>query len=537
MGRSVAANRARSGARLPVRPSPGDHHGVTQKRWWGVFRTILIIVLLALGLSLPARAQSAVDEASASIVRVVVVIQADNATTLLGAGSGFVVANNLIVTNAHVVAQAREVEGASVAVVAPNGDGPVPARIVSYSAMADLALIEVRGANLTPLTISTAEPRPGDSVIALGYPDVDDVRSQPEQMLRPTAPSRTSGAIASLRDRAPTGDPVPIINHEAVISSGSSGGPLIDECGHVLGVNTWHARGRDTSESRSVATRAIQLLDFLDEAGVRARTTSERCPTMAERVEAERASTVDALQAQNRDLAAKLEAADRLTRMALVILIAGTLSLLVAVIVLAAVLFGRGHAPKHAEAEAEPETHHTSLRRGARGVLTVVGGATVAAVLVVAAGVFVWRVQGLGASPPAAEVFAGDQVCTLDRNASKGAAPTDGDAEFSAAGDLCVNGRTLYAPGPDGRSYRRALLNNGGVDILTLDPRGRRFSRDHYDLDDTAYEAALAAIGQATQDGCGDPARAAVRARNDALMRFAEGEPDRRLVWRCTKRP
>ena len=56
----------------------------------------------------PAAAQTSVDEAERGIVRVVVILQTTEGRMLYGSGSGFVVAPNLVVTNAHVVAPARQ---------------------------------------------------------------------------------------------------------------------------------------------------------------------------------------------------------------------------------------------------------------------------------------------------------------------------------------------------------------------------------------------------------------------------------------------
>ncbi|HVK81605.1 MAG TPA: serine protease, partial [Verrucomicrobiae bacterium] len=287
--------------------------------------------------AVPAAAQTSVDESERGIVRVVVILQTSEGRMLYGSGSGFVVGPNLIVTNAHVVAAARQRAEYGVAIVPPEGDGLIPATIIRYSPLSELALLEVRGGpDLPALTISTVEPHPGDGVVALGYPDVDYQGTSGADLLRPSPPSRTSGQIASLRDRAPTGDEIPTINHQAVISSGSSGGPLLDECGRVIGVNSWHVSGQDTRETRGVSTRAIQLLQFLDEAGVSPTLSDERCLSFTERIEAERAQTIQALQTQNEELASKLETADRLTRIAVVILIGGTLALFVAVCVLGA---------------------------------------------------------------------------------------------------------------------------------------------------------------------------------------------------------
>lgn len=504
-------------------------------------RFLAAALLMALATS--AAAQTSVDESERGVVRVVVILESPEGRMLYGSGSGFVVAPNLVVTSAHVVAPARQRPEYGVAIVPPGGDGLITARIIRFSPLSELALLEFRGGpDLMPLTISTVEPHAGDGVVALGYPDVDYQGATGADLLRPTPASRTSGQISSLRDRAPTGDPIPTINHEAVISSGSSGGPLLDECGRVLGVNSWHVSGADTRETRGVSTRAGQLLQFLDEAGVSPTLSDERCLTFTERVEAERAATINALQTQNQELASKLETADRLTRIAVVILIGGTLALFVAVCVLGAIVLSRrgranGHVQPHPQT-SDPEPFEAPRRR--LGVMTIVGGAAVAAILIVAASVALLRVRAdgeqKGAEAPAS--FSGSIVCTLDRAASSGAQGV-ADMSFTASGALCVNERTLYAP-LDGGRFRRAIVlgESRALDILTIDSSSGEFRRERYPLSNDDFAAANEAVAESGAGrGCtGDGASEAVTHRNQTLMRFAEGEPSQRLIWRCEVR-
>lgn len=503
--------------------------------------------LLAVLAATSASAQTGVDEAERGIVRVVVILEGADGRMLYGSGSGFVVAPNLVVTNAHVVAPARQRPEYGVAIVPPQGDGLAPARIIAYSPLSELALLEFRGAgiDLPALTISTVEPHPGDGVVALGYPDVDYQGASGADLLRPTPASRTSGEIASLRDRAPTGDAIPTINHQAVISSGSSGGPLLDECGRVIGVNSWHVSGADTRETRGVATRAAQLLQFLDESGVTPTLSDERCLSFAERIQADRAATIDALQTQNQELANKLETADRLTRIAVVILIAGTLALFVAVCVLGAVLLTRrGSRAVHVDAHPHHQTTHhpepfEEAPRRRMGVMAVVIGAAVAAILIVGASILLLRAQPQAQeAQPETPQFAGEIECTLDREASVGAQGVS-DMSFTASGALCVNERTLYARTEGGQFQRAIVLGEArAMDILTIDPESGEFRRERYRLSEEDFAAANQAVAESGAGrGCvGEGASEAVARRNQTLMRFAQGTPRQRLIWRCEPR-
>lgn len=224
------------------------------------------------------RPANGTETASRGVVRVLVILQSEQGRMLYGSGSGFAVAPNLVVTNAHVVAAARQRTEYSVGVVPPVGDGMVRARIIRYSPASNLALLELEGnPNLRTLAISTTEPQVGDSVVALGYPDADYQGARAADLLRPSAASRTSDEILSLRDRAPTGEQLPTINHRAIISSGSSGGPLLDNCGWVVGINSWHVSGPDARDTRGVAMRVSGLIEFLREAGVDADLAADPC--------------------------------------------------------------------------------------------------------------------------------------------------------------------------------------------------------------------------------------------------------------------
>jgi putative serine protease PepD len=134
-----------------------------------------------------------------------------------------------ILTNAHVV------EGATKVSVRFAGETePRTATVLASDPGNDLALLKIDATNLKPATF--AQPgtiRIGDQVIAIGYALALD-----------GGPSVTSGIISALKRTIITesGALNGLIQTDAAISSGNSGGPLVNLRGEVVGINTAVAR-------------------------------------------------------------------------------------------------------------------------------------------------------------------------------------------------------------------------------------------------------------------------------------------------------
>ena len=145
-------------------------------------------------------------------------------------GTGVVLTSDgEILTNAHVV------EGATKVSVRFAGETePRMATVLASDPGNDLALLKIDATNLKPATF--AQPgtiRIGDQVIAIGYALALD-----------GGPSVTSGIISALKRTIITesGALNGLIQTDAAISSGNSGGPLVNLRGEVVGINTAVAR-------------------------------------------------------------------------------------------------------------------------------------------------------------------------------------------------------------------------------------------------------------------------------------------------------
>ena len=231
-----------------------------------------------------AAAENAITTADRSVVRVIVKSGGKYVT-----GTGFVVsADGIVVTNNHVVDNGDEVW---VWVKQPDGEPlDLPATIKWVSVDYDLALLKVPGLNRPQLTISSQLPDKGSQVTAIGYPGVADRLGRNEKnLVESTVTQGIVGRVLKSSWRI-GGQQLNILQHGAAVNSGNSGGPLLDTCGRVVGVNTQKELGAVIG-SASVGQRVNQtdgiffashvavLLDALRGQGVTPLVSSEGCTT------------------------------------------------------------------------------------------------------------------------------------------------------------------------------------------------------------------------------------------------------------------
>ena len=139
-------------------------------------------------------------------------------------GSGFIISSEgYIVTNAHVV------EGASRVDVKFIDGSSAPGQVIGADSKLDVAVVYVEAQGLTPLALgSSAQVKVGDFTVAIGNPT--------GEMLADTA---TFGIIsATAREANVEGQVNSYIQTDAAINPGSSGGPLLDMSGKVIGITS-----------------------------------------------------------------------------------------------------------------------------------------------------------------------------------------------------------------------------------------------------------------------------------------------------------
>ncbi len=196
-------------------------------------RCLLLTLLLwtaALSVSLATPNPEQVDR---SIVWVVAPIDAKSIQT----GTGFVInRDGYVITNDHVIRGGGEV---FVLYKANKKNHKRAARVIWQSQGYDLAILKADDLDIPPLAVNLNKPRKTSKVSAAGFPGAaqDYDHGIMDNILESTW---TQGIVSRTLDSSwvKGGPEFTIIQHSADINGGNSGGPLLDDCGRVIGVNT-----------------------------------------------------------------------------------------------------------------------------------------------------------------------------------------------------------------------------------------------------------------------------------------------------------
>ncbi|MGI6029063.1 MAG: S1C family serine protease [Candidatus Heteroscillospira sp.] len=136
-------------------------------------------------------------------------------TGVIFSGDGY------IITNSHVL------DGAVEAKVTLQDDSEYPARLVGCDSTSDLAVIKIDAEGLTPADFGSSDKlRVGDDVVAIGNPMGEELRG-----------TMTDGIVSAInREVYMDGNTMTLIQTNAQINEGNSGGALIDMSGRVIGI-------------------------------------------------------------------------------------------------------------------------------------------------------------------------------------------------------------------------------------------------------------------------------------------------------------
>ena len=492
---------------------------------------LALFLLSLLAMATPARADD-ISAAARSVVRVVTVAVENGQVVGFGHGSGVAVGANRIVTNAHVVALAAEYpNNVAIGVVPSEGSKSYGARLIAFDPKRDLALLEMNQGSVPPATLYMGPLADGAPVVALGYPgnvDLATARSA-EDYITPQQPARSEGNYSNER----LVDGIHALLHTANIARGNSGGPLLDRCGRILGVNTFITHGEDGDAPFGFAIANSELAAFLRAARQPFSANSGGCVSMEERLRQEQDRSARELSAQasaEKDARTRAEQAAldkaraanqdvRENRLAVAVLLA----------ILALVALGGGGLMLFKE-----KNRPATILAGAGALL-----------LVVAVAAFFSRParDALDIEPvslprdgaAAAAERTGPALCRLVAERSRVTVSATDDVKIDWAANGCMNGRTQYAR--SGGAWSRILVPGGEqtVSVLEYRPASGEYVVTHYLMTAEAMAKLRALRRQVELKACtADPEKVLILGDRQESVRQALPEvPNERLVYQC----
>lgn len=495
--------------------------------------------LLALSVGSARADTQDVAAAARGVVRVILVATDGDSAYFVGHGSGVAVAPDKILTNAHVVELSREEKSIVIGVIPSQGRRSYGGKVVAYSPGNDLALIQLDEGRIPPDTFYLGAVNDGQPVVAIGYPGTVD-RAQGlnlQDMIEPVSPVKSSGTVSAGRSSRQ----FDTILHTAPMASGNSGGPLVDVCGRIVGLNSFGSLsdGNDAEFGFAISNR--EIASFLRQAGVQFQRTAVECKS-PEQVQEEEA----------RRLAQELAKEEQAARIA-----AETKN--------AALLAAHDKAEQKIISERENRIAlaaiflaMTVLSAGASGLMFSQGkrrnalwfGAGGGALLIGAVLIFVTRPSFSDIddrarllmpqnvpNAPGGYAAAGNNLCRIDEARSRITVSSPQDVQFNWNANGCVNGDVQFIS--SGERWSRTLLRTeeAAIDIRSFDPATALYTIDRYLPDAATVEKAEDIRIQSQAGQCTtDPLILTELATREAEIRaLLPTRPNERLVYKCGK--
>jgi hypothetical protein len=333
------------------------------------------------------------------------------------------------------------------------------------------------------------------------------------------------------------------ILHTAPIGGGNSGGPLLDACGRVIGVNSFGTLSGEGDSEFYFAISMREAMRFLVAAGIKPQINAEPCRSIADldRSEADRLAGEKLLtEEQQRAADAKRDLAERTAERQAQFEVIGArengMALAGVAVLLALVAGGLAFvwSPK-------PDRQRE------------VKVAAIAAVLLLIGAVAAWlsrpsldsikdrateiAAKGQPSAQPSAvpKDSAGALVCVLDVQRSRVTVSPVTDVPIDWKADGCVNGRSQY--GLDGEGWSRVLVPGGedAVTVASFDPASHIYRTDRYllDLDAMAKIRAERAKYETPACGAGEAAAQALGEAQAGVKALLPPVPNERMVYNC----
>ena len=206
--------------------------------------TIIVIIYLILIISTPVIAEDELEEAKRNLVCVVV----KNATgDILGWSAGFVIGveepYEYVITNWRAVNPEKyDLNRVDVFILVPPDD-MVPARVYHQLEGSDISILKIDPEHLLykfiPLELGDRDlAEIGETVFALGFPDIDpDPDNDNDEFQASHFLKKVS--LKGILNEIATWDGIEVYKTNASVNPGNSGGPLVNERGQVLGINSY----------------------------------------------------------------------------------------------------------------------------------------------------------------------------------------------------------------------------------------------------------------------------------------------------------